>query len=181
MTLIIQRLTLLFVLFLAPAGLVHAQQDQDYFYEWRDVSGSGIHYFDSALLHAERPTPRGVAQYTTDTVELTGDLQGRVLYQPVSRIFFDTNTLVNRGNQVFSGTVLGVGPVMIHDDQFRFEVDLATGATTGKVWLTNRIAGPLVRCHLDLVGTGMTPEGNAMVDYTGKCRMLRIASPENRW
>ena len=165
---------------LLPGSLV-AQENADYFYEWKDVSGTAIHYFSTSIQHAERPTPWGVEQFTTDTIELSGDLHGRILYQPVTRIYGETNTLVNRGNQVFSGTVLGIGPVMLHDDQFRFEVDLETGATTGKVWLVNRISGPLIRCHLDIVGAGMTPEGNAMVDYTGKCRMFRSPVVMNRW
>ncbi len=178
---LVQRLVCTLVLLLASVGSAQAQEMADHFYEWKDVSGTGIHHFDTSLLWKEIPSPRGVVQYTTDTVELFGDVEGRILYQPVTRILLDTNTLINRGNQVFSGTVLGVGPVMLHDDQFRFEVDLVTGATTGKVWLTNRIAGPLVRCQLDIVGTGMTPEGNALVDYTGKCRMFRNPAPINRW
>ena len=33
-------------------------------------------------------------------------------------------TLVNTGDQVYSGTIAGSDPVMIHDDQFRFYRDL---------------------------------------------------------
>jgi len=172
----------------ALAGLVAmgsmgavAQDPSEQFYRWTDVSGTGIHYFDNSMLHAEETTPRGMRRYVTETVELSGDLNGRVLYQPVSNIYLDENMLVNRGNQVFSGTVLGVGPVMLHDDAFRFEVDLETGATVGQVFLRNRIAGPLVRCRLEIVGTGMTPEGNGLAEYTGQCRMFPDEHPTNRW
>ncbi|MEM1411952.1 MAG: hypothetical protein AAGH19_06280 [Pseudomonadota bacterium] len=166
---------------MAPLGAAQAQDQDDYFYEWTEVSGTAIHYFSTALSHSEGPTPRGMVQYTTDTIELFGDVEGRVLYQPVTRIFFDTNTLVNRGNQVFSGTVLGIGPVMLHDDQFRFEVNMETGETNGKVWLNNRIAGPLIRCRLDIVGTGFTEAGDGLAEYSGRCRMFREPAPANSW
>jgi hypothetical protein len=163
------------------SGLAAAQDPSEQFYRWTEVSGTGIHYFDNSMLHAEEEIPRGVRKYVTETVELFGDLNGRVLYQPVSSFYLDEGKLVNRGNQVFSGTVLGVGPVMLHDDAFRFEVDLETGATSGRVFLMNRIAGPMVRCRLDIVGTGMTPEGNGLAEYTGQCRMFPDENTVNRW
>ena len=78
-------------------------------------------------------------------------------------------------------SIMGIGPVMLHDDSFRFEIDLETGATVGKVFLSNRIAGPFMRCRLDITGTGMTPEGNGLADYSGKCRMMPNENPENRF
>jgi hypothetical protein len=163
------------------SGSLAAQDPSEQFYQWTDVSGTAIHYFDNSMLHAEEETPRGFRRYVTETVELFGDLNGRVLYQPVTSFFLDEGKMVNRGNQVFSGTVLGVGPVMLHDDAFRFEVDLETGATSGRVLLMNRIAGPMVRCRLDIVGTGMTAEGNGLAEYTGKCRMFPDEAEVNRW
>ena len=138
------------------------------------VTGTGVHYFTTAIIHSTTPTPTGLVQRSTDIVELDGDLTGRVLYHPVSVFDFVKNTLVNTGHQVFSGTVLGSEPVLLLDDEFRFDVDLATGATTGRVHLTKRLAGPKIRCDLNVVGTGLTPEGNAAIQYTGQCR---ISSP----
>lgn len=134
------------------------------------VSGSGVHYFTTAIVHSTEPTPTGMVQRSTDTVELTGDLVGRIVYQPVSRFDFAKGTLVNEGSQVFSGTILGSAPVLLLDDTFRFDVDLASGATVGEVHLTHLLAGPDIRCDLTVTGTGMTPEGNATFDYAGECR-----------
>ena len=50
-------------------------------------------------------------------------------------------TLVNTGDQVYSGTIAGSAPVMIHDDQFRFEVNLATGEESGRVYLLDGMRG----------------------------------------
>ena len=137
------------------------------------VSGTGVHHFTTAIVHGSEPTATGMIQTSTDTVDLTGDLTGRILYHPVSVFDFQTGTLVNTGHQVFSGTVLGSEPVLIGDDTFRFEVDLATGATTGTVHLDRVLAGPAIRCHLEVVGTGMTAEGNATFAYTGLCRIKK--------
>jgi hypothetical protein len=134
------------------------------------VSGTGVHYFTTAIVHSTEPTPTGMIQRSTETVDLTGDLTGRLLYHPTSVFDFVQGTLVNTGSQVFSGTVLGSAPVMLYDDAFRFEVNLNTGATTGEVHLTHSLAGPKMRCHLTVSGTGMTPEGNATFAYTGECR-----------
>jgi hypothetical protein len=139
----------------------------------RPVEGSGIHYFTTAIVHSSEPTETGLIQKSTETVDLTGDLVGRLLYQPVSVFDFVRGTLVNTGHQVFSGTILGSAPVLLYDDSFRFEVDLATGATVGEVHLTDDLAGPDIRCKLAVVGTGMTPEGNAMFDYSGECRFKK--------
>lgn len=135
------------------------------------VSGSGVHYFDSAIVHSSKTTATGEIRRSTETVELNGDLVGRLLYHPVSVFDFVKGTLVNTGHQVFSGTIRGSEPVMLHDDDFRFEVDLTTGATVGKVHLIDRLDGPNVRCHLDVVGTGLTADGNATFDYAGECRI----------
>jgi hypothetical protein len=134
------------------------------------VSGTGVHLFTTAIVHTQAPTPTGFVQTSTETVELEGDVKGRLLYHPTSIFDFSAGTLVNTGHQVFSGTVLGSAPVLLHDDDFRFEVDLTTGATTGQVYLARRIAGPPVRCRLEVVGTGMNSEGNATFTYTGYCK-----------
>ncbi len=136
-----------------------------------EVSGTGIHYFTTAIIHGTTPTPTGMIQRSTDIIELQGDVEGRVLYHPVSAFDFQAGTLVNTGDQVFSGTVLGGDPVLIYDDSFRFDVNLFSGETTGKVRLDQPLAGGQVECHLDIVGTGSTPEGDAMVDYSGVCRI----------
>lgn len=137
---------------------------------WVSVSGTGIHYFTSAIVHSTRPTENGFVQRSTDIIELDGDLIGNVLYHPRSVFDFVNGTLINTGNQVFSGTVLGSAPVLIHDDEFRFEVNLFTGETVGTVHLVDRIAGPRIRCHLRISGVGAQPDQDAEVTYTGKCR-----------
>jgi len=122
------------------------------------------------MIHSKELTDSGMIQRSTDIVELSGDLKGRVLYHPTSVFDFVKGTLVNTGHQVFSGTILGSAPVMIHDDGFRFEVNLNTGTESGEVHLSDRIAGPKVRCDLVIVGTGTkTAEGNPIVDYSGTC------------
>ena len=139
--------------------------------KWVDVAGTGVHYFTTARIYSQQPTDTGFVQRSTDIVELEGDLNGRILYHPVSEFDFAAGTLVNTGNQVFSGTVLGSEPVMIHDEWFRFEVNLATGETLGEVYLLEHIAGPRVRCELTVTGNGtLTAAGDAVVDYTGRCR-----------
>lgn len=149
---------------------VHAadlKADQD---KWLEVSGTGIHYFTSSIIHSQEFTATGMIQRSTDIVELEGDLKGRILYHPVSVFDFSAGTLVNTGEQVFSGTVLGSAPVMIYDKWFRFDVDLNTGETLGKVYLLDHIAGPAVRCELTVTGAGQSAAGDALVEYTGRCR-----------
>jgi hypothetical protein len=109
-------------------------------------------------------------QRSTETIDLTGDLTGRILYQPTSVFDFSVGTLVNTGHQVFSGTVLGSAPVMLYDNKFRFEVNLNTLAAKGKVYLTDNIAGPKIRCELDIIATGMNAERNITASYTGWCK-----------
>lgn len=137
----------------------------------RSVSGTAVHFFSTAIVHSQTPTATGMIQRSTDMIELSGDLKGRVLYHPTSVFDFVNGRLVNTGHQVFSGTVLGSAPVLLHDDEFRFEVDLKTGGLeSGEVHLSDRIAGPKIRCDLVAVGTGATtPDGNSIVDYSGTC------------
>ena len=66
--------------------------------------------------------------------------------------------------------MLGSKPVLLHDDSFRFDVDLTTGETAGRVYLRDRIDGPRIRCRLDVIGTGQTPDGDPTVAYFGECR-----------
>jgi hypothetical protein len=133
------------------------------------VAGSGFDQLTTAIIHSKETTSTGMIQKSTEIVELTGDVKGRVLYHVTSVFDFAHGTLVNTGDQVFSGTIAGSAPVMIHDDQFRFDVNLATGSEIGHVFLFNHIAGPKARCTLDVVGTGLTPEGNPTFTYKGQC------------
>lgn len=133
------------------------------------VSGSGVDLLTTAIVHSTQPTATGMIKRSTETVELNGDLNGRVLYHVTSVFDFANGTLVNTGDQVFSGTVDGSEPVLIHDDQFRFEVNLNTGAEAGEVYLLNHIAGAKVRCVLQVTGTGINADGNPTFDYTGEC------------
>ena len=136
----------------------------------RPVAGKAVHFFTSAMIHSRETTAVGMIQRSTDIVELSGDLKGRVLYHPTSVFDFVNGTLVNTGHQVFSGTILGSAPVMLYDDEFRFEVNLVTAAESGEIHLTTRLAGPSIKCDLVASGTGVkTPEGNAIVDYSGTC------------
>lgn len=138
------------------------------------VQGSVVHYLSTAVVHAQEPTETGMIQRSTEIVELTGDLEGYILYHPTSTFDFVNETLVNTGTQVFSGTVAGSGPVILHDDRFRFEVDLSTGQTIGTVHLSRSNDAPhqggWYECVLEVVGTGMTPAGDATADYSGTCR-----------
>jgi hypothetical protein len=134
-----------------------------------NVTGSGFDDLTHAIVHSVTPTPTGMIQQSTEIVELFGDLRGRVLYHVTSVFDFVNGTLVNTGEQVYSGTVAGSAPVLIHDDQFQFKANLVTGEESGGVFLFNHIAGPKVRCTLDVVGTGLNAEGNPTFDYTGQC------------
>jgi len=144
------------------------------------VAGSGMDYLDTAIVHTKVNTPTGMIQKSTETVELSGDLKGRVLYHVTSVFDFVHGTLVNTGDQVYSGTIAGSAPVMIHDDQFRFDVNLVTGQESGHVYLFNHIAGPKVRCQLKVVGTGLNPAGNPTFDYSGECTFRGGGPVQNR-
>lgn len=134
-----------------------------------EVSGSGLDFLNTAMVHSKVFTPTGLIQKSTEVVELHGDLTGRVLYHVTSVFDFVQSTLVNTGDQVYSGTIAGSDPVMIHDDQFRFDVNLVTGEESGQVYLLDHIAGPKVRCTLDVTGTGLNGDGNPTFVYRGSC------------
>ncbi len=138
------------------------------------VSGTGVHYFSTAIMHAQLPTESGMIQRSSDIVTLQGDLEGHLLYHPTSTFDYDEGTLVNTGSQFFSGTVHGSEPVVLHDDRFRFEVDLETGAMTGAVYLGRSRDAPSTEtwfeCDLAIVGTGVTDDGDATFTYEGSCR-----------
>jgi hypothetical protein len=142
------------------------------------VSGSGVHSFSTAIVHAQEPSASGMVQQSSDIVTLMGDLRGHLLYHPTSTFDYATGKLVNTGTQVFSGTVLDSPPVILHDDRFRFEVDLETGATIGEVHLGRSSdaphAGYWYECHLQIVGTGLTPEGDATFSYRGECARVEL-------
>jgi hypothetical protein len=136
------------------------------------VAGTGFDRLTTALIHSKETTPTGMIQKSTEIVELAGDLKGFVLYHVTTVVNSSHGTLVNTGDQVFSGTIAGSAPAMIHDDQFRFDVNLATGNETGHVYLFDHIAGPKVKCALDVVGTGLNTEGNPTFTYKGQCTFL---------
>ena len=133
------------------------------------VAGTGTDLLNGAIVHSKKKTPNGMIQQSTETVELKGDLIGRVLYHVTSTFDFANDTLVNTGDQVFSGTVAGSDPVMIHDGEFRFDANLKTGADTGLVYLVDHIAGPKVQCTLQVEGTGKDADANPTFNYTGHC------------
>lgn len=139
------------------------------------VAGDGVDLVNGAIIHSKTKTPTGTIQKSTGSVELNGDLHGRVLFQTTSIFDSAKNTLVNTGDQVYSGTIAGSEPAMIHDSQFRFEVNLTTGADSGSVHLIDHIAGPRVRCTLRVVGTGKNGDGNPTFNYTGECRFAAKA------
>lgn len=138
-----------------------------------DVSGTGVHRFTESIIHQEATPDNGFTQRSTDVVELRGDVEGYILYHVTSVIDPVAGTLTNRGEQWFSGTILGSEPVVLHDDQFEFVVQLADGATVGKVFLrrsSDTAQSAVHACDLDVVGTGeTTPSGDAVVNYTGTC------------
>jgi hypothetical protein len=133
------------------------------------VTGNGTDLVNGAIIHSKRETPTGSIQKSTETVELKGDLLGRVLYHVTSTFDLANDTLVNTGDQVFSGTIVGSEPVLIHDAKFNFHVNLKTGADSGSVYLTDHIAGPRVQCTLHVVGTGKDADANPTFSYTGQC------------
>ncbi|MEL6448628.1 MAG: hypothetical protein AAFQ62_11825 [Pseudomonadota bacterium] len=158
-------------LILTTAACAGATEPLERGSRWVPVSGTGVHYFSSAIIHSQTPTKTGLIQYSTDTVELDGDIKGRVLYHPKSVFDFVAGTLVNTGSQVFSGTVLGSKPVLLHDDSFRFDVNLHTGETRGVIFLDERLAGARIRCRLEAFGTAGEPGEDVAINYTGFCRM----------
>jgi hypothetical protein len=137
------------------------------------VAGGAVHFLTTAVVHSEEPTQNGKLQRSTEIVRLTGDLDGYILYHPTSTFDFAGGSLVNTGTQIFSGTIGGSAPMILHDDRFRFTVDLATGATVGEVHLSRskdaENPGAWYDCDLEVVGTGLTPAGDATADYSGTC------------
>jgi hypothetical protein len=138
------------------------------------VAGTGVHFFSTALVHEEEPTESGMVRRSTDIVELSGDLEGFVLYHATSVFDFAAETLVTTGTQMFSGTVADSAPLLLHDDRFRFEVDLATGEVQGRVLFGRSQDAPhpgsWVECELDVTGTGATtPAGDGLFTYEGSC------------
>lgn len=138
---------------------------------WHYVSGTAIHYESEGVEHSVEATAEGFIRRSTDIVDLAGDLRGRALFQPVSVVNLVEGTMVNTGDQVFSGTVLDSEPVIIADRNFLFNVDLNTGETSGVIFLMRRVAGQRIRCLLFMQGTGRTPEGYNLSDYWGHCRL----------
>lgn len=137
------------------------------------VSGSGVDLLSTAIVHSQEPTPTGMTQKATESVRLSGDLSGYVLYHVTSEFDFVNNTLVNTGTQFFSGTIAGSEPVVLHDDQFRFVVDLSTGEETGEVYFRRSSDAPhrssWYECDLIVVGTGTDSNGDPTFDYSGDC------------
>ena len=138
---------------------------------WTPVSGTATHYFPTAILHSSEPTETGKTEQSTDTIDLEGDINGRIVYHVTSEFDFVEGTLINTGYQVFSGTVLNGKPVMILDDNFMFRVDLNTGDTHGDVYLNRPLAGKRTQCRLKVTGTGFDADGNGLADYQGLCRV----------
>lgn len=135
------------------------------------VKGHGVDLASGAIVHSKTPTTDGFVQQSTEIVELEGDLHGRVLYQVTSRIDELHKRLVNTGHQVYSGTIVGSGPVMLYDDHFRFQADLASGAESGSVFLVHHLAGPQAACTLKVTGTGPDGQGNPTFTYQGECTL----------
>ena len=172
-------LLVFFILFLTSAATVVFADDDDEScdgrpgYERIAISGGGIHDFSTQIVHRTKQTGCGKREITTESIELWGDLEGRVLYQPRGVYNFNKGTLVNTGNQVFSGTVKGSRPVMLYDDAFRFEVNLFTGAVHGEVYLTQPISGPRMSCELTVTGDGAQPGEQPEFSYSGFCRVKK--------
>jgi hypothetical protein len=133
------------------------------------VAGHGVDRMDGALVHSEQKTPAGLTRVSTAVVELEGDLDGRVLYQVTTRIDSALGKLTNTGRQVYSGTIAGSEPVMLYDDSFVFEANLATGSEHGQVYLVRHLGGPAVRCLLEVSGTGKDAHDNPTFTYAGDC------------
>jgi hypothetical protein len=137
------------------------------------VAGSAVLFQSSAVVHSEQLTDTGMIQRSTAAVKLTGDVNGWILFHPTSVFDFVSGSLVNTGTQIFAGTIADSDPVILHDNTFRFDIDLPTGATIGDVFLSRSNDAPhkggWFECHLAVVGTGATPEGDLTSGYTGTC------------
>ena len=155
------------IVILSILPVIHAESSDN---DWFEVSGNAVHFFSTSISHSEKMIEGGKIAYTTDTIDIKGDLNGRVVYHIKSVFDFQKQTLVNTGHQVFSGTIKGSMPVLILDDQFEFNVKLDTGAVLGKVYLNQTLAGESIECNLTITGTGYAENGDGLADYTGKCR-----------
>lgn len=168
-------LLVFFVLFLTSAATVVFADDDDSCddrpgYKRIEVSGGGIHDFSTQIVHRSKTTGSGKREVTTESIDLWGDLEGRVLYQPRGVYNFNKGTLVNTGNQVFSGTIKGSRPVMLFDDAFRFEVNLFNGTVRGEVYLTQQLSGPKMSCELTIADDGVREsDGQPLFRYEGFC------------
>ena len=140
---------------------------------WQDVSGTAIHYASTSWVHPNtfQATETGFTLVSTDFVEIFGDIQGRAVSQLFTTYNEVEGTIVNTGHQVFSGTVFGSDPVMLYDDDFRFEIDLVAGETTGDIYLIDQISGPKVRCIFSMQSTGQDADLNNLSEYFGQCRV----------
>src|SRR5271170_2896913 len=116
-----------------------------------EVSGTGTDFMNGAIVHSMKETPEGMIRKSTVIIDLVGDLTGKVLYQVTTTIDSAKGTLVNMGDQVFSGTIVGSDPVMLLDSTFRFQANLKTGEVSGDVFLLKHLAGPEVACTLHVV------------------------------
>lgn len=143
-----------------------------------EVSGTGTDFMNGAIVHSKEETPEGMIRKSTVIIDLKGDLTGKVLYHVTSTVDSSKGTLVNMGDQVFSGSVAGSDPVMIRDSKFRFEANLKTGEVSGDVFLLDHLAGPEVACTLHVVGTGKDADGNPTFRYTGNCTFGSSQSPK---
>jgi hypothetical protein len=133
------------------------------------VRGTGTDLLNGEIVHLKSTTPTGEMRKSTGIVELRGDLKGKVLYHLTAELDYTKGTLVKTGDQVFSGTIVGSEPVMIHDSKFRLEINLTTGAESGSVYLFDHITGPTVECELRINGTGLSADGNRTFSYEGTC------------
>lgn len=133
------------------------------------VSGTGVHRFSEVVEHSRTETDTGLLIRSTEIIDLEGDLHGQILYHPVTEIDFANQTLVNTGHQVFSGTIAGEGPVLLYDDEFRFDVDLAMGRVRGEVFLERTLAGRRMRCELEVTGPVAPPGQDSQFSYQGTC------------
>ena len=137
------------------------------------VSGSAVDFTSEAIIHSQESTPTGMIQRATEIVKLSGDLSGYGLYQTTREFNFVNSSLVITGENLFSGTITGSDPVILRSDESRFEVDLATGAELGRVHITRANDAPdkgsWYECDLVVVGTGLSPEGNSLSDYSDEC------------
>src|SRR5258705_1337082 len=71
------------------------------------VAGRGVDLLSTAIVHSKQTTATGYVQKGTESVDLEGDLRGRVLYHVTTVVDEVHGTLVNTGEEVFSGTVVG--------------------------------------------------------------------------